>query len=215
MRTTQKAQKSAYFWRPELPFNDLPPLPPAVELETKAILKQCIGARAAVAELKQAAELIPNQSVLINTLPLLEAQASSEIENIVTTTDQLFQFREDDGNTDAATKEALRYSQALLEGYRLMQQRPLTTRTAEEICSRIKGTQMHIRRVPGTALARGQSGDIIYTPPVGEDLLRTLLANWERFLHEATDIDPLIRMAVAHYQFEAIHPFTDGNGRTG
>lgn len=215
MPTTQKAQKTADFWRPELPFNGLPPLPPAVELETKAILKQCIGARAAVAELKQAAELIPNQSVLINTLPLLEAQASSEIENIVTTTDQLFQFREDDGNADAATKEALRYSQALLEGYRLMQQRPLTTRTAEEICSRIKGLQMHVRRVPGTALARGQSGDIIYTPPVGEDLLRTLLANWERFLHEATDIDPLIRMAVAHYQFEAIHPFTDGNGRTG
>lgn len=167
-----------------------------------------------MAELKQAAELIPNQGVLINTLPLLEAQASSEIENIVTTTDQLFQFREDDDNADAATKEALRYSRSLLEGFRSLLQRPLTTRTAEEICTQIKGIQMQIRRVPGTALAR-QTGEIIYTPPVGEDLLRSLLSNWERFLHEATDLDPLIRMAVAHYQFEAIHPFTDGNGRTG
>lgn len=174
----------------------------------------CIEARAALAELKQAAELIPNQGVLINTLPLLEAQASSEIENIVTTTDQLFQFREMDDNADAATKEALRYSRSLLEGFRSLLQRPLTTRTAEEICTQIKGIEMQIRRVPGTALAR-QTGEIIYTPPVGEDLLRSLLANWERFLHEGTELDPLIRMAVAHYQFEAIHPFTDGNGRTG
>lgn len=214
MSKAQKTIKTAQFWRPEFPYNELPPLPPGVDLETKAVLKQCIGARAAVAELKQAAELIPNQGVLINTLPLLEAQASSEIENIVTTTDQLFQFREDDKNADAATKEALRYSRALLEGFRSLQHRPLTTRTAEEICTQIKGLEMQVRRVPGTALAR-QSGEIVYTPPVGEDLLRSLLANWERFLHEANDIDPLIRMAVAHYQFEAIHPFTDGNGRTG
>lgn len=214
MPNAQENTKSLQFWRPETPFNELPQLPPAVDLETKAVLKSCIKARAAVAELKQAAELIPNQGVLINTLPLLEAQASSEIENIVTTTDQLFQFREDDDNADAATKEALRYSRSLLEGFRSLLQRPLTTRTAEEICTQIKGIQMQIRRVPGTALAR-QTGEIIYTPPVGEDLLRSLLSNWERFLHEATDLDPLIRMAVAHYQFEAIHPFTDGNGRTG
>lgn len=214
MPSIQKPEKSLQFWRPETPYNELPLLPPGLDLETKAVLKSCIEARAALAELKQAAELIPNQGVLINTLPLLEAQASSEIENIVTTTDQLFQFREDDDNADAATKEALRYSRSLLEGFRSLLQRPLTTRTAEEICTQIKGIQMQIRRVPGTALAR-QTGEIIYTPPVGEDLLRSLLANWERFLHEATELDPLIRMAVAHYQFEAIHPFTDGNGRTG
>ena len=214
MPNANKSKKTLQFWSPEIPFNELSLLPPAVDLETKAILKSCIKARAALAELKQAAELIPNQGVLINTLPLLEAQASSEIENIVTTTDQLFQFREDDDNADAATKEALRYSRSLLEGFRSLLQRPLTTRTAEEICSQIKGIQMQIRRVPGTALAR-QTGEIIYTPPMGEDLLRSLLANWERFLHEVTDLDPLIRMAVAHYQFEAIHPFTDGNGRTG
>lgn len=213
-RTTENAQGQALNWRPEVPYNELPPLPPASDLETKRILKQCIPARAALAELKQAAMRIPNQAMLINTVPLLEAQASSEIENIVTTSDRLFQFKSENDHADPATKEALRYSQALLDGFRGLANHPLTTRTAEQVCSIIKGIEMQIRRVPGTALAR-ESGEVIYTPPVGEDLLRRLLANWEKFLHENQDIDPLIRMAVGHYQFEAIHPFTDGNGRTG
>ncbi len=214
MQDSTKTNDFAHLWHPERPYNDIPRLPPRVELETREALKACITARAALAELKQAGELIPNPGVLINTLPLLEAQASSEIENIVTTTDRLFQFREDDESADGATKEALRYSRALLEGYRSLDERPLTTRTAEEICTEIKGMQMQVRRVPGTALARA-NGDIVYTPPVGEDLLRSLLANWEQFMHADDGLDPLIRMAVAHYQFEAIHPFTDGNGRTG
>jgi Fic family protein len=201
-------------WRPQVPYNELPRLPPVADVESKAVLKRCIIARASLAELKQAAELIPNQSMLIKTLPLLEARASSEIENIVTTTDQLFRFRQLDDDADPATKEALRYSQALLEGFQSLSERPLSTRTAEEVYSRIKDQPMRVRRVPGTALAR-ESGEIVYTPPVGEDLLRRLLANWERFLHEADHFDPLIRLAVGHYQFEAIHPFTDGNGRTG
>ena len=117
-------------WRPDQPFDRIPLLPPPSDLETKAILKHCIKARAAVAELKQAAELIPNQTVLIKTLPLLEAQASSEIENIVTSADRLFQFRAGDENADPATKEALRYSQALLEGYQTLKDRPLSTGTA-------------------------------------------------------------------------------------
>lgn len=202
-------------WRPDQPYNDLPPLPPATELETRTVLKQCITARAALAELKQAAELIPNQGVLVNALPLLEAQASSEIENIVTTTDRLFQFQSAGEHADPATREALRHSSALLEGFRTLRQYPLNTRTAEQVCTRIKGTEMRVRRVPGTALANQATGEVIYTPPVGEDLLRSKLANWERYLHEGQDVDPLIRMAVGHYQFEAIHPFTDGNGRTG
>ncbi len=202
-------------WRADTPYNALPDLPPVVDLETKLVLKQCIPARAALAELKQAAELIPNQAMLINTLPLLEAQASSEIENIVTTTDKLFQFQNIGDRADPATREALRYSSALLEGYGALKRRPLNTRTAEQVCSRIKGIEMQVRRIPGTALASGRDGTVIYTPPVGEDLLRTKLANWERFLHEAPDVDPLVRMAACHYQFEAIHPFTDGNGRTG
>jgi Fic family protein len=202
-------------WLPQLPYDGLPPLPPAVELETKVVLKQCIAARTALAELKGSAELLPNQGMLINTLPLLEARASSEIENIVTTTDRLFQFRNFGEQADPATKEALRYGTALLEGFRSLNRHPLSTRTAEEICSQIKGTEMRVRVVPGTALAKDRTGEVIYTPPAGEDLLRGLLGNWENFLHGETGIDPLIRMAVGHYQFEAIHPFTDGNGRTG
>ena len=206
-------------WQPDKPFNGLPPLPPAQELETKPVLKRCITARAALAELKQAAELIPNQAMLINTIPLLEAKDSSEIENIVTTTDQLFRHAQadllTDTQADSATKEALRYRTALHRGYQHLAERPLCTATAVEICRTVKGVDMDVRRTPGTQLANDRTGEIIYTPPEGEPRLRDLLANWERFLHNETDLDPLIRMAVCHYQFEAIHPFTDGNGRTG
>ncbi|NIK31253.1 Fic family protein [Xanthomonas arboricola] len=207
----------ALVFNPEQPYNALPPLPPAGDIETRALLKACIVARTALAELKQAtALLLPNPAVLINTIPILEAQASSEIENIVTTTDDLFRYADDQERAqNPATTEALRYRSALYEGFQSLQQRPLCTDTAVVVCSRIKAVQMQIRRVPGTALANDQIQQIIYTPPVGETLLRDKLANWERFIHECTDIDPLIRMAVAHYQFEAIHPFTDGNGRTG
>ncbi|MDP2821941.1 MAG: Fic family protein [Sulfuritalea sp.] len=202
-------------WRPDKPYNELPMLPPVQELETRPILKRCITARAALAELKQAAELIPNQTMLINTIPLLEAKDSSEIENIVTTTDQLFQYAQSKGHPDAATKEALRYRSALHRGYLHLAERPLCTATAVEICRTLKGIEMDIRRTPGTQLTNDRTGEVIYTPPEGENRLRDLLANWERFLHDETDVDPLIRMAVCHYQFEAIHPFTDGNGRTG
>ena len=202
-------------WRPDQPHNQLPTLPPGHDLESKAVLRACIAARVALAELKQAAELIPNQTMLINTIPLLEAKDSSEIENIVTTTDQLFQHVDGDGQADHATKEALRYRTALNHGYRSLQSRPLCTATAVEVCRTLKGADMDIRRTPGTQLANDRTGEVIYTPPEGEDRLRTLLANWERFLHNETELDPLIRMAVGHYQFEAIHPFADGNGRTG
>jgi Fic family protein len=202
-------------WDPKRPYNDLPVLPPEVDLESKTILKKCVSARAALAALKQAAELIPNQGMLINTLPVLEARASSEIENIVTTTDRLFRHLDADAGADPATKEALRYRQALLEGFRLLSSKPLSSGTAEQVCSRIRGVDMSVRRVPGTALVNDATGEVIYTPPEGEQVIRDLLSNWERFLHEQTSIDPLVRMAAAHYQFEAIHPFIDGNGRTG
>lgn len=203
-------------WRADKPWNQLPSLPPAAELETKAVLKQCITARAALAELKQAAELIANQTMLINTLPLLEAKDSSEIENIVTTADQLFQYAQGgDKLANAATKEALRYRTALYLGYQSLAARPLCTATAVEVCRTIKAADLDIRRTPGTQLINDRTGEVIYTPPEGEARLRELLANWERFLHNQTDLDPLVRMAVGHYQFEAIHPFADGNGRTG
>jgi Fic family protein len=202
-------------WHPDRPHNGLPSLPPALDLEPRAVLKQCVTARAALAELKQAAELIPNPAMLINTLPVLEARASSEIENIVTTADRLFRHLAADSGADPATREALRYRRALLEGVKALKSRPLTTRTAESICTQIKGVQMSVRKVPGTALANDATGEVIYTPPEGEARIRDLLANWERFLHDDSALDPLVRMAAAHYQFEAIHPFTDGNGRTG
>ncbi len=201
---------------PRRPFSDLPLLPPAGEIETKAVLKVCIEARAALEGLKQAGARLPNQAVLINSIPLLEAQASSEIENIVTTSDALFRYAQiEDQTPDPATKEALRYRTALDRGFRSLSQRPISTNTAVEVCTHIKGIAMQIRPVPGTALGNQSSAEVVYTPPEGEALLREKLSNWERFIHQSESIDPLIRMAVAHYQFEAIHPFTDGNGRTG
>lgn len=203
-------------WWADQPYNDLPRLPPAIDvLETTAVLKACIPARAALAELKQAGELLPNQELLINLLPLLEAKDSSEIENILTTSDKLFRYAQEEAGADHATKEALRYRTALYTGYQQLAKHPLCTNTAVDICSNIKSVQMEIRKVPGTVLKNQLTGDTIYTPPVGEESLRDLLANWEQFLNTQDDIDPLIKMAVSHYQFEAIHPFTDGNGRTG
>ncbi len=202
---------------PASPYNDLPDLPPPLEqIETTEILKRCINSRVALAELKQAAELIPNSAVLVNALPLLEAQASSEIENIVTTTDKLFEFADiAEDKADAATKEALRYRTALYEGTKMVQRGMLTTDMAIQICSTVKGMELDIRAEPGTTLKSRMTGKVIYTPPVGQQLLIGKLDNWAEFMHEATHIDPLVRMAIQHYQFEAIHPFADGNGRTG
>jgi Fic family protein len=204
-------------FNPEVPYNDLPALPPpADQIETTQILKRCINSRVALAELKQAAELIPNSAVLVNALPLLEARASSEIENIVTTTDKLFEFADiAEDRADAATKEALRYRTALYEGTKMVQRRMLSTDMAIQICSTIKGLELDIRSKSGTTLKNRVSGKTIYTPPVGQQLLIEKLNNWAEFMHRNTEIDPLVRMAVQHYQFEAIHPFEDGNGRTG
>jgi Fic family protein len=204
-------------FKSDLPYNDLPRLPPPLErIETTGILKKCIDARVALAELKTAADLIPNAAVLVNALPLLEARASSEIENIVTTTDRLFEFVEvAEDRADAATKEALRYRTALFEGTKMVQRGMLTTDMAIQICSTIKDIELDLRAEPGTQLRNRRSGEVVYTPPVGQRLIQGLLDDWARFMREETDIDPLVRMAVQHYQFEAIHPFSDGNGRTG
>ncbi|MDH4124516.1 MAG: Fic family protein [Gammaproteobacteria bacterium] len=204
-------------FNPELPNNALPDLPPPIELiESTEILKKCINARVALAELKQAAELIPNAAVLVNTLPLLEARASSEIENIVTTTDKLFEFADiAEDRADAATKEALRYRTALYEGTKMVQRGMLTTDMAIQICSTIKGIELDIRAESGTRLKNRMTGEVIYTPPVGQKLLIEKLDNWANFMQRSTNLDPLVRLAIQHYQFEAIHPFADGNGRTG
>ena len=201
---------------PSRAYNDLPPLPPKGEIETRDVLKRCVGARTALAELRAAGQLIPDQTVLINSIPLLESKDSSEIEHIVTTHDALFrEASQIDEDSDPAAKEALRYRTALYEGFQTLDQRPLTTRSAVEICSLIKGVSLDIRATAGTALRNSHTGEIIYTPPEGQDRLRALLTNWEKFINEPSDLDPIVKMAVQHYQFEAIHPFIDGNGRTG
>ena len=199
------------------PHNDLPELPPPADVtETTRILKQCIESRVALAELKQAAELIPNSAVLVNALPLLEARASSEIENIVTTTDKLFEFADiAEDKADSATKEALRYRTALYEGTKMVRRGMLTTDMAIQICSTVKGYELDLRSESGTTLKNRMTGEVIYTPPVGQDRIQAMLDNWASFMRDNTDVDPLVRMAIQHYQFEAIHPFSDGNGRTG
>ena len=202
---------------PKVSHNALLPLPPSVDVEDKKILRACIDASRALAELKRAGETMPNQGLLINILPLLEAGASSRIENIVTTRDALFKYASLGENAaDPATREALSYRTALYEGFRSLESLPLCSRLAIQVCSTIKGRPMECRVSSGTALRKADSGEIVYTPPVGRAFLEDRLANWERYLHDtASGVDPLIRMAVAHYQFEAIHPFEDGNGRTG
>ncbi len=200
-------------WHPQRPHNALAELPPALDPETRQVLKRCVTARVALADLNRAAELLPNPRMLKISLPLLEAQASSEIENVVTSADTMFRYARAADAADPATREALRYRTALLEGFTGLRAAALGTEPAVRVCSTIKGVAMRVRSDPGTVIA-GRGG-VIYTPPVGEARIRQLLADWERFLHGSADLDPLVRMAVAHYQFEAIHPFTDGNGRTG
>jgi Fic family protein len=202
------------------PYNDLPPLPPAgISLETPAILKQTVAASRALAELKGGAQSLPNQAILIRLIGLQEAKYSSEIENIVTTNDELYraysEFTDLESLFDPATKEVLSYHRALWHGFaRLQEGIPFATRFFEEIVQIIKNSPIGIRKTTGTVIAN-TNRDVIYTPPEGESIIRNLLGELENFLHAEDDIDPLIKMAIAHYQFEAIHPFADGNGRTG
>lgn len=203
---------------PAKPYNELPNLPPKAETETPRVLKALVAAHKELATLKGAGNQIPNQAMLINSIPTLEAQASSEIENIVTTADSLFQYAQSaDENAEPATKEAFKYRRALYVGFRLLkdEQRPVSTNLAETICSIIKGVDMAVRKTPGTTLTNRNTGETVYTPPENESRLRDMLGNWEAYLHAPDQTDALVRMAVSHYQFEAIHPFTDGNGRTG
>ncbi len=201
----------------ERPYNDLPLLPPAgVELETRAVLKRAIGANRALAELKGSGDIVPNQAMLVQAIFLQEAKLSSEIESIVTTNDQLYQaLSGPEERYDPHTKEVLRYGHALWYGFdELKRGRPLATSLFVEIVNKIKRNDQGIRRHPGTKIKTLQ-GEVIYSPPEGETKIRDLLQNLEGFIHAEDNLDPLVKMAVVHYQFEAIHPFGDGNGRTG
>jgi len=205
-------------FNPGKPYNDLPLLPPKAELETPAILKGAINANRALAELKGLVNVIPNQDILINTLILNEAKDSSEIENIITTRDELYQaFSAANKNISPATKEVIRYREALWSGYTHLKQKSiLTLNTILNAHATLVGNDAGIRKQPGTKLQNDSTGEIIYTPPEHVDVIRAKLQNLFEYLHsEKEEVDPLIRMAVIHYQFEAIHPFYDGNGRAG
>lgn len=198
-----------------VPFNDLPPLPPTKAVETPAVLKKAIAASRALAELKGMAERMPNQAMLIDSLVLQEARASSEIENILTTNDELFKAASDEAlPASPEAKEVLRYRLALNFGFREIQKRPLATGMFVEIARLIKMAEFDIRRTPGTRIANSRN-ETIYTPPEGERIIRDKLRDLENFMHADDGLDVLVKMAMVHYQFEAIHPFPDGNGRTG
>ena len=203
-------------WNPKVAYNELPLLPPEGFIESREILKQTIKAQVALAKLNEAVNLIPNNEILIQTIPILEAKSSSEIENIVTTTDELFRYVDADDNADPATKEALRYRKALWVGIQSLHSCPLSVRTMREVCSALRDTDVSVRRVPGTYIGSSNARTTIYTPPIGEDVILKKLDNLSQYLHDDSDgVDPLVKMAISHYQFEAIHPFSDGNGRTG
>lgn len=197
------------------PYNDLPLLPPSIDLEAAGILKKAIIANRKLAELKGLVKSIPNHEVLINGIVLQEARLSSEIENIVTTNDELYKAAADEKlATNPHAKEVLLYRQALWHGFKSIKKRPLATNIFIEIAEIIKGKNIGVRKIPGTKIGNSK-GEVIYTPPEGESIIRDKLSNLEKFMHAEDDIDPLIKLALLHYQFEAIHPFVDGNGRTG
>lgn len=199
----------------------LPTLPLGFDLETVDILKQLNQANRRLAELKGIAHTIPNENILISTLTLQEAKDSSEVENIVTTQDDLYQGDASTSFSDyainAATKEVLNYREALQHGFHLVKNKGvLTVNSIKEIQSRLERNSAGFRRVPGTALKRSD-GKTVYTPPQDESLIIKMMGNLEEFVNndELSSLDPLIKLAIIHHQFESIHPFYDGNGRTG
>lgn len=202
------------------PFNDLPELPPqGIDLETTPILRHLAKASRHLGELNGLCASLPDPHLLINTIVLQESKDSSAIENIVTTQDELYTAATEESTTSLAAKEVLSYREALYTGFEKMkgQKNLLLTNTLVEIVQTIKQNNAGIRNAPGTALKNAINGEVIYTPPCCEDVLREKLAALETFINnpDISSLDPLVKMALIHYQFEAIHPFADGNGRTG
>lgn len=199
---------------------NIPELPLAYDLETKAILRQLNQANRRLAELKGVALTIPNENILVSTLTLQEAKDSSEVENIVTTQDDLYRAAATSLSNfaiNAATKEVLNYREALEHGFYLVKKKGiLTSSIIKEIQKILEHNSAGFRSVPGTSLKRAD-GIIVYTPPQDKQTILDLMDNLERFINDETlsDLDPLVKLAIIHHQFESIHPFYDGNGRTG
>lgn len=211
----------------EKPYNDLPLLPPDVDLENNPIiLKRLVLASRALATVNGNLNRLPNPLMLVNTLALQEAKTSTEIENIFTTEDELYKAISDkhkEADVNPATKEVLKYREALWAGFKELQKnRKIETSLIKQIFFNIKETSSeyrspHAQVVIRRGVSEFRSGEIIYTPPRGEGLVEKLMENLIDYLDndEKYPTDPLLKMCVAHYQFEAIHPFQDGNGRTG
>ncbi len=201
------------------PFNDLPDLPPVNFTESPEILRQLAKAARYLGELNGLCASLPDPQLLINTIVLQESKDSSAIENIVTTQDELYKAATEEGTASLAAKEVLCYREALYVGLGKMtsQKNLLLTNTMVEIVQTIKQNKAGIRTAAGTALKNAINGEVIYTPPCCENVLRGKLASLEQFINDpnSSGLDPLVKMAFIHYQFEAIHPFADGNGRTG
>lgn len=199
---------------------EIPLLPLPYDLETKAVLRQANKANRKLAELKGVAQTIPNERILISSLTLQEAKDSSAVENIVTTQDDLYRAGLDAGFTliGAATKEVLFYREAINEGFKLVRNKNiLTLNDIKRIQEVLEQNSAGFRTTPGTQLKRSSDGAVIYTPPQDGQHIVELMSNLEQFINddELCPIDPLVKMAIIHHQFESIHPFYDGNGRTG
>lgn len=201
------------------PFNELPDLPPVDFQESYGIFRHLAKASRYIGELNGLCASLPDPQLLINTIILQESKDSSAIENIVTTQDELYKAATEISTASHAAKEVLSYREALYVGLKKMQEQKnlLLTNTMIEIVQTIKQNKSGIRNTPGTALKSAINGEMIYTPPCCEDVLREKLSALEKFINEpdTSTFDPLIKLAFIHYQFEAIHPFADGNGRTG
>jgi len=197
--------------------NIVKPLPPQGDLETKRVLKRLAAAHRALAELKGFADTMPNKNILINAVTINEAKDSSEIENIITTHDELFKAMSQINYNNPAAKEVVNYRTALWNGYEAVKTKQmLTINMIIEIQQYIEKNRAGIRKLPGTVLKNDATGEVVYTPPSGENEIMSLLSNLERYINDDYDtLDPLVKLAVIHHQFEAIHPFYDGNGRTG
>jgi Fic family protein len=201
----------------ESPYNNLPLLPPKSDIETKKILKKAIQANTQLAKLNGYCLTIPNDTILVNSIILKEAQASSEIENIITTQDELYQaLISKENNYDPQTKEVLNYRESLWKGYQILNEKKiLSSNIIIEIQKFLENNEAGFRKVPGTALVNDRTGETIYTPPDDYETILNLMHNLENYINSQNATDPLIKMAIIHYQFESIHPFYDGNGRTG
>lgn len=199
--------------------SDVPILPPKADVETKAVLKKTAEAHRYLAELKGVALSIPDQHILIDTLSLQEARESSAIENIISTFDDVYQSNHLSSSfASPAAKEVHAYSRALKKGFELVQQQGLLTNsTILNVQQEIEHNRAGFRKLPGTKLLNQKTGEVVYEPPQSYDAIVTLMSNLESYINDEdmSDADPLVKMAIIHHQFESIHPFYDGNGRTG